>query len=112
MPVLESILIIRSWEESNLPLAQSALAYDLVTVIARSTISGKRLTINNLLKQLSYSETGVRKQLQRFIKTEWVRIDQCLTDKRIRYVTAEDKLLSALKAYAQIRRAPLKAPPS
>jgi len=108
LPFLDSILIYRLWEESNLPLGQSALAYDLMTFVARSTIAGEIVTTNKLLQSLPYSETGVRKQLGRFTSAGWIKVEPCKIDKRIRYVVAEKKLLSAFKAYASIRPAPHK----
>jgi hypothetical protein len=101
-PITEAILNVRNWEEDNLPLEQSALAYDLLTLASHHTISGTPLSLKQLFLLLEYSEAGVRKQLRRCIKEGWLKLVGSKKDKRVRVVIAEPKLLQALSDYAEL----------
>lgn len=85
-----------------MPLEQSALAYDLLTLASHHTISGTPLSLKQLFLLLEYSEAGVRKQLRRCIKDGWLRLDGSTNDKRVRVVVAEPKLLQTLTDYAEL----------
>lgn len=101
-PITEAILTVRNWEEDNLPLEQSSLAYDLLTITSHYTVVGTPPSLKQLFLLLDYSEAGVRKQLRRCIKEGWLRLDGSDVDKRVRVVIAEPKLLLAMKDYAEL----------
>jgi hypothetical protein len=103
-PITEAMLTVRDWEEENLPMERSALAYDLLAVTAHHTVGGKPLSLKHLFTLLNYSEAGVRKQLRRCIRDEWIGLERVGHDKRVRIVVAQPKLLLALKDYADLLR--------
>jgi hypothetical protein len=103
-PITEAMLTIRGWEEENLPMERSALAYDLLAVTAHHTVGGTPLSLKHLFTLLNYSEAGVRKQLRRCIRDGWIGLESVSNDKRVRVVVAQPKLLLALKDYADLLR--------
>lgn len=98
------MLTVRYWEEENLPMEGSALAYDLLAVTAHHTVIGTPLSLKHLFTLLNYSEAGVRKQLRRCIRDGWIGLDRVSNDKRVRVVVAKPKLLLALLEYADLLR--------
>jgi hypothetical protein len=103
-PITEAMLTVRDWEEENLPMERSALAYDLLAVTAHHTVVGTPLSLKHLFTLLNYSEAGVRKQLRRCINEGWISLQNVSTDKRVRVVVAQPKLLQALQGYADVLR--------
>ena len=103
-PITEAMLTVRDWEEVNLPMERSALAYDLLAVTAHHTVVGTPLSLKHLFTLLNYSEAGVRKQLRRCIRDGWIGLESVSNDKRVRVVVAQPKLLLALKDYADLLR--------
>ncbi len=104
LPITEAMLAVRDWEEENLPMEQSALTFDLLTVTAHHTVVGTPLTLKHLFTLLNYSESGIRKQLRRCIREGWITLNSVSNDKRVRVVVAQPKLLMALKEYAALLR--------
>jgi hypothetical protein len=103
-PITEAMLTVRDWEEENLPIERSALAYDLLAVTAHHTVVGMPLSLKHLFTLLNYSEAGVRKQMRRCIRDGWITLESVRNDKRVRVVVAQPKLLMALKEYADLLR--------
>ena len=102
--ITEAMLTVRDWEEENLPIERSALAYDLLAVTAHHTVVGTPLSLKHLFTLLNYSEAGVRKQMRRCIRDGWIDLESVSNDKRVRVVVAQPKLLLALKEYADLLR--------
>ena len=101
----EAILLVRRWEEENLPLDGSKLAYDLLTLCVHHHASDKPLTIKHLnILLLQYSQAGIRNQLRRCVRDGWLKIIASDTDKRSRLIAAEHKLLSAMEKYVDLLR--------
>jgi len=98
----KSVIAIRYWEEKNLPLSQSRIAFDLLLLIANCHYSDTKLTLKNLFNSLNYSERGVRYVLEQFIRNEWCEVVGSSIDKRSRNVVASKKLTSAFEAYQAI----------
>ena len=103
-PLTEAMLIVRDWEEENLPMERSALAYDLLALTAHHTVVGTPLSLKHLFTLLNYSEAGVRKQMRRCMRDGWIGLESVSNDKRVRVVVAQPKLLMALKDYADLLR--------
>jgi hypothetical protein len=91
----------RQWEESNLPLSQSRIAFDLSLFIGSCYLSKTKLTHKLLFNSLNYSERGIRNVLDQFVTGEWCSIVVNDTDKRCHLVVATQKLMTALSAYEQ-----------
>ena len=109
-PVTTAILQVRSWEDANLPMEQSTLAFDLISLVAHQTIHGKPISLKHLFVSLNYTEAGIRKQLRRCIKEEWLRLDDSTTDRRVRLVIAEPKLVALFHKYGELLRAAYTVP--
>ena len=60
-----ALVAVQHWVRCNLPVEQSALAYDLILLVIDRTLTDSPLTLKELFHSLPYSETGVRKQLTR-----------------------------------------------
>lgn len=103
-PITEAMLTVRGWEEENLPMERSALAYDLLAVTAHHTVVGTPLSLKHLFTLLNYSEAGIRKQLRRCINEGWISLQSVSNDRRVRVVAAQPKLLTALQEYADLLR--------
>jgi hypothetical protein len=95
----QSVLNIRFWEEKNLPLSQSRIAFDLLLFIANCHYSETHLTLKYLFNSLNYSERGVRYVLEQFVSNGWCEVVGSNTDKRFRHVVATNKMTSAFEAY-------------
>ncbi len=89
----------RLWEEKNLPLSQSRIAYDLLIFIAHCHYNATPLTLKLLFNSLSHSERGVRYVLEQFIANEWCVIEHASHDKRFRHITPTTKFLDAFESY-------------
>lgn len=90
---------IRFWEEKNLPLSQSRIAFDLLLLIANCHYSETHLTLKYLFNSLNYSERGIRYVLEQFVSNGWCDIVGSCTDKRFRHVVASEKLTIAFESY-------------
>lgn len=101
----EAILLITNWEQENLPLEGSKLAFDLLALCTHHHVSGSPLTIKHLnILMMRYSHAGVRNQLRRCVRDGWLGIISSNTDKRSRVIIAEPRLLSAMEEYAYLLR--------
>lgn len=95
----QSVMNIRFWEEKNLPLSQSRIAFDLLLFIANCHYSETHLTLKYLFNSLNYSERGIRYVLEQFVSNGWCDIVGSCTDKRFRHVVASEKLTIAFESY-------------
>jgi hypothetical protein len=95
----QSVMNIRFWEEKNLPLSQSRIAFDLLLFIANCHYSETHLTLKYLFNSLNYSERGVRYVLEQFVSNGWCEVVGSTSDKRFRHVVASEKLTSAFADY-------------
>jgi hypothetical protein len=102
IPTVQSVINVRNWERSNLPIEQSALALDLFLLIAYNTLRNKPLTLKSLFHSIDFSEAGIRKHLRRLLKEEWCLLVGADHDKRLRHVVAQPKMLAALEDYVSV----------
>jgi len=91
----------RHWEEANLPLSQSRIAFDLALFIGSCSLSKTDLTHKVLFNTLNYSERGIRNVLENFVVGGWCQIVVSDADKRCHLVVASQKLIDSLFAYQQ-----------
>jgi hypothetical protein len=103
-PVTTAILQVRSWEDANLPMEQSTLAFDLISLVTHKTIHGQPISLKHLFISLNYSEAGIRKQLRRCINEQWLRLADSRSDGRVRLVIAEPKLVALFHEYGELLR--------
>jgi hypothetical protein len=99
----EKALWTRGWEIENIPYPQSALAKDLMLLCVYTTKSQSPLSFKEVVASLRpFSEAGIRKQLKRCLEEGWVRIVDSPSDKRVRHIVAEPRLLELFERYAEI----------
>jgi len=98
----QSVMNIRFWEEKNLPLSQSRIAFDLLLFIANCHYSETHLTLKYLFNSLNYSERGVRYVLEQFVNNGWCDVVDSTSDKRFRHIVASTKLTNAFEDYESI----------
>ncbi len=97
-----SALQVREWEKKNLPNANGELALDLFLLICYHTLIDKPLTFKTLFCSLDFSESGVRKHIRELKKNQWIAIQGNTEDKRLKYVIAQPKMISAFVEYSQM----------
>ncbi len=102
-----ALVAVQHWVRCNLPVEQSALAYDLILLVIDRTLTDSPLTLKELFHSLPYSETGVRKQLTRLIKTGQMRIEVFRQDGRVRHVVAEPCLIKLFEGLNVVLRSKL-----
>lgn len=93
---------IRNWEDANLPLSQSRIAFDLFMLIGHSSQVSQPMTLKELFNSLKYSERGVRYVLEQFVDSGWCEIVGHEQDKRFRLVVATQLLVDKLAQYEQV----------
>jgi hypothetical protein len=94
---------VRAWQDENLPIEFSLLAYDLLICACFHTVSGLPLNYKQIFLTLPYSKNGIRNQLNKFIAEGWLEIRHKDADARVRYVVALPKLLDVLNDYLAVR---------
>jgi len=95
-------MLVRDWEKQHLPIANSALAFDLFLLIAYNTLIDKPINLKLLFHSSIFSEAGIRKHLRRWINGEWCALEVDKRDKRLKYVVAQPKMLLALTEYLKV----------
>jgi hypothetical protein len=95
----ECVREIRSWEDENLPLSQSRIAFDLFMLIGHSSELSDPMTLKEIFNTLKYSERGTRYVLNHFIDGRWCEIVGHDQDKRFRLVVPTQQLLDKLAEY-------------
>ena len=98
----QGVLEIRLWEERNLPLSQSRIAFDLFALVAHSSCTGTPLTLKRLFTTFNYSERGVRYVLEQFVDGGWCEVLCDPEDRRCRFVVATKRLMDAFASYQEI----------
>jgi hypothetical protein len=93
------LLKIRKWEEKNLPLSQSRIAFDLFILIAFSYEANQPYTLKELFNSLNYSQRGVRYVLDEMIDNGWCLLVENGHDKRFKFVIGTDLMESKLLEY-------------
>lgn len=110
IPITETVIKVREWERKHLPIEQSQLALDLFLIISYNTLIEKPLTLKLLFHSTDFSETGIRKHLHRLLIDEWCQVVGDVRDKRLKFVVAQPKMLSALSEYSKILSEAYKKP--
>ncbi len=100
---IAGLMQVRAWQEKNLPIEFSLLAYDLLVCACFHTLSGSPLNYKQIFLSLPYSKNGIRNQLNKFIADGWLEIRLKDTDARVRYVVALPKLLTLMDHYVAVR---------
>ena len=98
----QNVIKIRLWEEENLPLSQSRVAFDLFALLANSSYAQQPLTPKRLFNSLKYSERGIRNVLDQFVSGGWCEIVCDAEDRRCRCIVATKQLTDAFEAYRQV----------
>lgn len=101
---IAGLMQVRAWQEKNLPIEFSLLAYDLLICACFHTLSGSPLNYKQVFLSLPYSKNGIRNQLNKFVAGGWLEVQTKHTDARVRYVVALPKLLNVLDDYIAIRK--------
>lgn len=98
----QSVQCIRLWEEKNLPLSQSRIAFDLFALVAHSSCTETPLPQKELFNSLKYSERGIRYVLEQFVDGGWCEVVCDTKDKRCRFVVATQRLVDAFASYQEV----------
>lgn len=97
--ISKNIKEMRLWEEANLPVSQSRLAFDLLICVVNHHYEEKDLTLKIIFNTLDYSERGIRYVLDYFIKCGWCAMELHKNDKRFRCIKATALLIDKFEEY-------------
>jgi len=102
VPVTQEFFRRRQWIDKHLPISHSTMALDVLVLAAHYTFAKEPISSKELFHTLAYSEAGVRKHLRRFVAGGWLKIVKDERDSRVRLIVAEQKLLNAMREYANM----------
>lgn len=91
------LLLLRSWERQNMPMAGSIIAGDIV-LLALAREDGDAARVKDFHLSLHYSEDRVS-QVKELTRDGWLTIERDETDRRMRKVHASDRLLLLFGEY-------------
>lgn len=91
---LQKLESLRQGVASELPILGSMIALDIVNTVVDYYINDKELTVSELWKSLSHSNTGIRIQFKRLVEGGWLETKKSDgIDSRLRLVTPTNALL-------------------
>lgn len=92
------LLLLRSWERQNMPMAGSIIAGDIV-LLALAREDGDAARVKDFHLSLHYSEDRVSQVLKELTKEGWLTIERDEVDRRMRKVHASDRLRLLFSEY-------------
>lgn len=98
--VISSINLINEKIIHYLPVHNSLLPFHIITTTMSHHMDGKELSLKGLSMHLEWSQTGIRKHVDRLSKDGWVIIDTSSTDKRVKYIKPSQKLIDCCRGLA------------
>ncbi len=90
---IQKLIELRDSLNKNLYIGQSLITYDLILAILHAHLQGKSLTIKELCAESIRSTLNTRKHLNLLNEDGWIIFSNGVHDKRLRLVTATDKLI-------------------
>lgn len=96
---LEGVINLRQWMQMRTPRLQSEIAQDLLVRVAHGTLTGRPVSVKEVIAELPHSEAGVRKQLALCRSEGWVEYRVHPNDGRVRVLTASRRLLDFFELY-------------
>ena len=85
------LLLLRSWERQNMPMAGSIIAGDIV-LLAFARDDGDAARVKDFHLSLHYSEDRVSQVLKELTTDGWLTVERDESDRRMRKVHASDRL--------------------
>ena len=85
------LLLLRSWERQNMPMAGSIIAGDIV-LLAFARDDGDAARVKDFHLSLHYSEDRVSQVLKELVRDGWLTMERDEDDRRMRKVHASDRL--------------------
>jgi DNA-binding MarR family transcriptional regulator len=85
------LLLLRSWERQNMPMAGSTIAGDIV-LLALARDDGDAARVKDFHLSLHYSEDRVSQVLKVLVHDGWLVMERDEADRRMRKVYASDQL--------------------
>lgn len=85
------LLLLRSWERQNMPMAGSKIAGDIV-LLALAREDGDPARVKDFHLSLHYSEDRVSQVLKELVREGWLTMERDNADRRMRKVYASDRL--------------------
>lgn len=85
------LLLLRSWERQNMPMAGSIIAGDIV-LLALAREDGDAARVKDFHLSLHYSEDRVSQVLKELVRDGWLTMERDEADRRMRKVYASDQL--------------------
>jgi DNA-binding MarR family transcriptional regulator len=94
------LLLLRSWERQNMPMAGSIIAGDIV-LLALAREDGDAARVKDFHLSLHYSEDRVSQVLKELTQHGWLTIERDGADRRMRKVHASDQLRMLFDEYGR-----------
>ena len=95
----KQLLLLRQWEQDNLPHQNSMIARDIMVLVLAKYSSGTPLTIKDVHLTLGYSEDRVGEMIKQFTKDGFLIVEKDINDRRIKTVKPNHKLISLFEEY-------------
>lgn len=92
------LLLLRSWERQNMPMAGSIIAGDIV-LLALAREDGNAARVKDFHLSLHYSEDRVSQVLKELVRDGWLTMERDVSDRRMRKVHASDRLRMLFDEY-------------
>jgi predicted transcriptional regulator len=90
---IHRLMELRSVLDQNLYPGHTLITYDLILDILRAHLEGKSLSIKELCAESIKSTLNTRRHLNLLRDGGWVEFSNGIHDKRLRQVTATEKLI-------------------
>lgn len=95
----EALRSIRAWEDRQLPMSQSRIAFDLFLLLFEAFRRPREMSLKVVVNSLNYSERGIRYVLDQFIDDRWCELKRHQLDGRTRLIVPTEKLVAVAHEY-------------
>lgn len=102
LTMLQTLAFIRLWERQNIPLLTPLISLDILVLAASAKLQGKELAAKTFHLTLGYSEDRTREIIQHLEIDGWLRSSWSQEDKRMKIVTATEKLMRVMEGYCEL----------
>lgn len=82
-----------------LPVKSNLVIFDILMFILTEHLAERPLSVKRLFRSLDLSHTGFRYHFKKLVDNDWVNLSKITredTDRRLRFVTPSDKLISRI----------------
>lgn len=97
--LIENYMIVRRWQDLNLPIYGSFIGFDLILFLSRSRLKNTPYSLKDVFHSLRYSEGALRIFIRRLEKDGWIRLETWPGDRRNKKIIVNDNLLHTMERF-------------